>query len=230
MNIPLIIPNFNQLSYLRNLINQFWFYYPDNPIYIIDNGSTYQPLLDWYNHNPSLKIERYPYNDFCGNLRDFLDKNQFEYYVISDPDISLPPDTPPYFLEVFKHIIDSGWHHCGFGLRTFDIPKWNKKGGWIAGDEKALLGQPLPFKWNDEEIIAYRAPLDTTFCMFKKGGWEAPMNGTNWNNSVRVFEAIHLTWYLHPDHLNEEMRYYFKSALTRDDTKPSAGRNHFRPE
>lgn len=234
-DIPLIIPNYNQLTYLRNLINQFRFFYPENIIYIVDNGSDYKPLKNEYEHmwhSDTARASSYATNDFIFNLNDFLKRSDFEYYIISDPDISIPFTTFPKFLEVFKATIDSGYHHAGFGLRTDNIPTWNKKAGWIQGDEEALKKSPVSIEWNGQQFSGWKAPIDTTFALFHRdnGGWEAPMNPKHWDNSVRIFEAEHLTWYLNFEYQNEEMRNYFQTCLKRDDTKPSAGRNHFRPE
>lgn len=230
-DIPLIIGNFNQLTYLRNLVNQFHFFYPENPIIIIDNGSTFEPLLEYYRKMDYAIIFLCSKNDFVQNLTDYLIQRNDEYFIISDPDISIPFNTYPKFLEVFKGIIDSGVHHCGFGLKT-DIPDWNKKAAWIAGDEKALYNSPVDFEYDGNVFRGYKAPIDTTFAMYAKhnGGWSAPMKGEDWSNSVRIFWAEHLTWYLHPQHVPAEMQNYFASCLGRDDSKPSAGRNHFKPE
>ena len=227
--IPLIIINFNQLSYLRNLINQFKFYYPNNPVHIVDNGSTYAPLLEFYEKNPSIKVARFTENKCVDNLRGFLDVQSFSYYAISDPDISIHPATPPNFLEIFKELIISGFHHAGFDLITEDIPSWNKRGGWIQGDEKALHNKMVSITYDGQTYTGFRAPIDTTFCLYssENGGWQAPMKPEHWDNSVRMFKAFHLPWYLHPEYVNEEMRNYFATCLKRDDSLPSAGRNHY---
>lgn len=229
--IPFIIPNFNQLSFLRNIVNQILFYYPDSDIYVVDNGSNYAPLLDFYNISKRLRVFSYPENDFIGNLSSFITYElQSEYYVITDPDISILPTTPPNFLEVFKAAIDSGFHHAGFGLKTDDLPEWNPKSKWIQGDENALLSVPVTIAHEGKEYKGFRAPIDTTFALYKKSnGWSAPMTGEAWNNSVRLFEAYHLTWYLHKDYLNKEMKYYFETAKRRELGKPTAGQNHYNP-
>lgn len=226
-DIPLIICNFNQLTYTKNLVNWFKFYYPENPVWIIDNGSDYQPLLKWYEQTEATVV-RFPQNDFVNNLKDFLDKNKFEYYCLSDPDISPHPTTPPNFLDYFKAVIDGGYHRCGFDLIYDDIPDWNPKKGWIQGDQQLLHGEVVDV----HEYKGYKSPIDTTFCLYKSanGGWQAPMDGKNWGNCVRLFKAFHLTWYLDKDYLNEEMKHYFSTVLKRDDSKPSAGRNHFNPQ
>lgn len=228
----LIIPNFNQLSYLRNLVNQFHFYYPENKIYVVDNNSTYQPTLDYYWKNEEVEVHRYATNDFVGNLTHFLEKLDSEFYIISDADISITPKTPPFFLEVFQKIIESGVHHVGFDLISDNIPSWNPKAAWIHGDNMALRTQPYSIQWNGGSTFhGWKAPIDTTFAMYCKsnGGWSAPMPGEHWSNSVRIFEAFHLPFYEHAEHLNPERKNYYETVLKRDNTKPSAGRNHFNP-
>lgn len=229
-DIPLIIPNFNQLTYLRNLINWWKWYYPNNPVYVVDNGSDYKPLLAWSKTVDF--VSQYPDNDFIKNLNDFLDRSRPEYYIISDCDIMPAPNTPPNFLEIFKSILDSGFHHVGFDLITNDIPEWNKKAGWIQGDERELHNRKQVFDIGGKLYEGWRAPIDSTFCLFKRenGGWESPMRPEYWDNSIRIFNAFHLPFYLHPDYLNDEMKHYYATCLRHDVTKPATGRAHFIPE
>ena len=223
----LIIPNFNQLVYLKNLINQWQSYHPDYDIYVIDNGSTYEPLLDYYNSGIKAYIVRYKQNDFVGNLRSWIDTNKPEWYVISDPDISIHPATPPNFLDYFKQAIEQGYHRAGFDLIYDDIPDWNPKKQWIQGDQKELHGDKVLVG----DYVGYRAPIDTTFALYTShnSGWQAPMSGKDWGNCVRLFNAYHLPFYEHKDYLNEERKYYYQSTKKRDRGKPSAGRSHFNP-
>lgn len=244
-DIPIIIPNFNQLTYLRNLINQIRFYYPDNPIVIIDNGSNYQPLIDYYNlilDNPVHNEKQFSVhwgegNDFVKNLSEYLQDIKPEYYVITDPDLSIPPSTPPNFLEIFKTAIDVyGFHHAGFGLITDDIPRWNPKAGWIQGDEKALLTNKAIIHYNEDgytcSVEGYRAPIDTTFALYKRdnGGWQSPMSGEAWGNCIRLFGVHHLPWYLKKDNLNPEMQNYFATCNRFEPGQVSSGKNNYRPE
>lgn len=239
-NIPLIIPVFNQLTYTKNLINWFMWYYPENPIYIVDNLSTYDPLLTYYaepfSNNRNLKIWTYAENDCIKNLQTVIKghiNHNYEYYIISDPDIMPHPNTPPNFLEIFKDAIDNkGFHRAGFGLITDDLPEELNERKMIIGNEAALLNQPIPFFYKDKRYDGFKAPLDTTFCLYKRdnGGWSSPMNGNDWGNCLRLFKAFHFGWYLRPDFINEEMDYYFKSAKYRVPGEPSAGKNNNRPE
>lgn len=236
-DIPFIICNYNQLSYLRGLISQIQFYYPDNSIFVIDNGSNYAPLLAYYSkvESTSVLVFRHSENDFIGNLSKFLahGDNQFPYFVLTDPDLLIHPATPPNFLEIFKAAIDNyGFHHAGFGLITEDIPAWNPKAGWIQGDEKALLNNPVSIEHEGNKYAGFRAPIDTCFALYKRdnGGWQAPMSGENWGNSLRLFSAFHLPFYLDAKRLNPEMQHYYATCKRRELGQPSAGRTHYAPD
>lgn len=238
-DIILIIPNYNQVTYLINLINWWKWYYPDNLIFVVDNGSTNPHLLKFYedrhgNDSRFFGLEMYEENNCTKNLSDFIYKfsRLHEYYVISDPDIMPLPNTPPNFLEIFKHCIDHyGYDHVGFGLKTDDIPDWFEGRANMLHDEQSLLHSPVKIEYGGKEYTGYRAPIDTTFALYKtkNGGWQNPMPSGKWSNSLRLFQAYHLPWYLSPDHLNEEMKYYFETAKYRIPGKTSTGVNNYRP-
>lgn len=235
MNIPLIIPCFNQLTYLKNLINWFQWYYPNNPIHIVDNGSTYKPLLAYYTglDPDSVTVSRFGENEFIKNLTEYLKFpyiEQYEYYCLSDPDIMPAPNTPMNFLEEFKFAIDQkGYHRAGFNLITDDLPDYLNEKAMIVGNEKELLREPV---LKHGEFLGYKAPLDTTFCLYKRdnGGWSCPMDGKNWGNCLRLFNAYHLGWFVDGNNLNEEMKYYFEHAKYRVPGQPSAGSCNNMPE
>lgn len=236
-NIPLIIPCFNQLTYLKNLINWWKWYHPENPIFVLDNGSDYAPLKHYIYKELVIDksfalgyISHYEENNFIPNLTDFLARNEFEYYVISDPDIMPHPNTPMNFLEVWKNYIDNhNFHRAGFNLITSDLPEYLNERAMIIGNEKELLSTPVVSYGN---FTGYKAPLDTTFCLYKtaNGGWSAPMDGKNWGNCLRLFDAWHLGWFIDGDKLNPEMQHYFETAKYRVPGEPSAGKNNNRPK
>ena len=240
-NIPIIIPVFNQLTYLRNLINWWKFYYPENPIYIMDNGSTNEELISNYDHKifefvSGARVFRYRENSFISNLTDII-KNviepEYSHYVISDPDIMPHPSTPGNFLEIWKEVMEvHKLHRIGFGLIIDDLPEGLNNRANIIHNESELIAQ------RDFDVIleqgvfkAYKAPIDTTFCLYKtaNGGWSAPMSGPDWGNCVRMFKAFHLPWHQDPKHVNEEMDFYYKSCKSHVHGEPSAGKNNNKP-
>ncbi len=233
--IPIIIPSYNQLTYLRNLINWWHFYYPENEIIILDNGSDYGPLLQYYKDfdtTISATIIMYSENICAKNLKEFIEtsiKGKYDYYVISDPDIMPHPNTPPNFLEIWKGFIDKGYHRVGFNLITDNLPNWLNEKEMIVGNENELLRNPVE-EYNRH--IGFLAPIDTTFAMYstKNSGWSSPMNSRDWSNSLRIFDAFHLGWYQHTDYVNPEMDHYYRTAKYRVPGEASAGKNNNRPK
>jgi hypothetical protein len=217
MNIPLLILSFNQLTYLRNLINWFRYYYPNNDIYIIDNASSYPPLLEYLSDihgKDNSYVFNFKFNEGSINLKNVIDKRiatNYEYYIISDPDIMPHMSTPTNFLNVFRHCIDDlGYHHVGFCLKIDDIPQ-NKV--TTIEQSRPFWQEPIIVSYEGKNYTAYKAPIDTTFALYKSAeGWEYPMRNEWWNNSLRMFDAFHLPWYLNGNNINEEMVNYYNTA------------------
>lgn len=237
--IPLIIINFNQLTYLVNLINWWQWFYSSYPIHIIDNGSTYEPLKEFYGKKNlfDVTVHQYAENKSTDNLTHFLHDNylfleEYEYYVISDPDIMPCPNVPPNFLEIFKHCIDRlGYNHVGFCLKIDDLPDHIDNKEEIIFNEGGFWNQKEVVEYHGKKYIGYKAPIDTTFAMYKKSaGWEKPMPPDKWSKSLRIFEAYHLMWYLSPTEMNPEMQNYFNTAKYRIPGVSSTGVNNYRPK
>lgn len=229
-NIPIIIPVFNQLTYLKNLMLWWRWYHPKNEIIIIDNGSTYDPLLEFYEELTDATLIRCHENNFIKNLNEYLNILKYDFYVISDPDIMPHPNTPMNFLEIWKNHIESHkFHRAGFNLITSDLPKNLNEREMIIHNESELLKNPVVKYGN---FIGYKAPIDTTFCLYSRanGGWEAPMRAENWGNCLRLFNAFHYGWYVDGDNLNDELKFYFENSKYRVPGEPSAGKNNNRPK
>ena len=52
MGIPVIINNRNLLTWPKAMVRDLSKWEGIGDIYIVDNGSTYEPLLEWYATNP----------------------------------------------------------------------------------------------------------------------------------------------------------------------------------
>ena len=106
-DIPIIINNFNRLSMLRKLICGLEQRGYTN-IWIIDNNSTYPPLLEWMNEmKDKYHLVRLQKN--VGHLSLFetgLYKRFWKgYYIYTDSDISIPDYVPNDFVERMWHIM-----------------------------------------------------------------------------------------------------------------------------
>lgn len=231
--IPIIILNYNQLAYLKNLIWWWKWYYPKNPIYIVDSNSDYEPLLEYYENN---KVEfqtiYHKKNMLWENLATTVKQMEYDYYFIAPADMMPHPNTPPNFLEIMQYCIDEvGYHHVGFTLNVHDLPHFIENEEEILDNENRFSEVPVTIEHKESSWPAYKAPVDATLALYKKSdGWSHPMEPEKWDNSLRIFEAFHLPWYQHPDYVNEEMDNYYKTCKKNKENKVSEGWNHYRPK
>ncbi len=76
-----------------------------NNIKIIDNASTYPPLLEYYSTIP-FEVFRLKENE--GHMvfweNDIFEKYRHDLYVVTDPDISIIEECPDNYLELFFSI------------------------------------------------------------------------------------------------------------------------------
>ncbi|MBD9168708.1 MAG: glycosyltransferase [Parabacteroides johnsonii] len=158
--IPIIINNFNRLTTLRQLIDILTACGYTN-IYILDNASTYPPLLEYYKTCPFTVFHLNQNLGFKALWKSPL-KKRFcnDYYIYTDSDV-IPADYCPkdfidYFLEELKkHPLA---RKIGFSLRIDNIPDFYVHKEEVINLEKRYYAQP------PKEGL-YRAPIDTTFAV-----------------------------------------------------------------
>jgi len=206
-NIPIVINNFNRLTYLKQQIERLEALGYTN-IYIIDNDSTYPPLLDYYDKLP-YTIFRLNKNVGHLSLWKTIIFKWFEndYYVYTDPDILPGPDCPENFMEHLKCILARYPEYCkaGFALRIDDLPDH------FDDKEKVLDWEQMYWQMEMEAgSEVYIAKVDTTFALYRpgvKGGW--------WIPAFRVagkYTAQHLPWYRNSSETDEEEEYFIERA------------------
>lgn len=206
---PIIINNFNRLTFLKMLIERLEICGYTN-IYIIDNASTYSPLLKYY--------DEIPYNVF--RLKDnvgFLSlwktgiykKFRNQYFVYTDSDVLPSEDCPNDFLSYFYSLMKRypRASKVGFALKIDDLPDTFK-------NKEKVLEWETQFWKKIVDSDLYLAPIDTTFALYRpniKGGafFHDFMIRTGGQ-----YQAKHLPWYNDDDNLTEEERYYVLNAKT----------------
>lgn len=202
--IPVVINNFNRLDCLKELLAALESRGYSNLI-ILDNASTYPPLLDFYTTCP-YRLIRLQKN--VGHMaiwqteegKEFLD----DYYVYTDPDVVPVEECPDNFLEYFLKILENypAVAKVGFSLKLDDIPEFYQKKTevitWESQNFKHLIAEGL-----------YNASIDTTFALYR------PNAGGDWKSkAIRTgppYSARHLPWYVDEHFLSEEELYYRKT-------------------
>jgi hypothetical protein len=200
--IPIIINNRNRLTYLLQLITWLEKNGYTN-IYIIDNASTYPPLLDYY-ASTKHKIFRLKENIGHHSLWESGIIKQFEtdYYVFTDPDIVPIEDCPGDAIEVFMNILKKypRIEKAGFGLKIDDLPDH-------YADKQKVIDWEKKFWVKQVEKDLYDAQIDTTFALYRPY-----TDGHIWvqlsYRTAGKYMAYHLPWYEDSAKPTEEDTYY----------------------
>lgn len=208
--IPIIIISFNQLYYLRKLIH-FLKERNYRNIVIIDNHSTYQPLLDYFETiKDSVALHRL--NENCGHLvfwknKELFDKYSKGYYVVTDADIVPIEQCPDDFMLYFKKILDisSTITKVGFSLKIDDLPEGNPNKRKIIKWEEKYWENAVP---NGN----YLADIDTTFALYRPNYQYGEKGFLRAIRTKKPYQVRHGGWYIDAENLSEEQVYYFETC------------------
>ena len=210
--IPIIIINYNQFESFKKLVNTLLERGFKN-IIILDNNSTYNPLLNYYlelDNNPNITLHLLEKN--LGHMalwkrKDILKLYSKGYFVVTDPDISIGKDVPDDFIKLFIKLINSNVSikKVGFSLVINDIPDYYVNKEKVISWEKKF--------WRKKMSSGhYLAKIDTTFALYR------PLfiyDSHNFEEAIRTnnpYSVRPLGWYIDYNNLTEEQIYYIKTA------------------
>ncbi len=199
--IPIIINNRNRYTYLLQVISWLEKNGYAN-IYIIDNASTYPPLLDYYS---ATKYKVFRLKENIGHLAlwqtGIIKQFVNNYYIYTDPDILPIEECPGNVMEVFMQILKKHEEieKVGFGLKIDDLPDY-------YAHKKKVLDWEVQFWEKPIEKDLYDAHIDTTFALYRPFTDKGPAI-----KSYRTggeYMARHLPWYEDSKNPTEENIYY----------------------
>lgn len=175
---------------------------------IIDNGSDYPPLLQWYEECKADGIQVIRMNKNIGHkvvwsheLLDYLGITG--RYIVTDSDLDLS-GVPEDFLAVMNHGLDiaSNYDKCALSLEINDLPDNRHREHWMKC-EKRYWQRPL----NGQYFIA---ETDTTFALYRENVRHYTLSAIRCN---RPYTARHVPWYYDGIHeLPPDERYYYSKA------------------
>ncbi len=207
MDIPIIINNYNRLSYLKELISSIESRGYRN-ICIIDNASTYPPLLDFYRTTPYrvFRLDRnigYLALWKSGIYREF----RGSYYVYTDSDMKIDEECPDNFMARFVSIMERypRAEKVGFGIRTDDLPDHYK-------NKRDVVEHESQFWRESPEEGVYRADIDTTFALYRPFCKGAAFKYREAYRTGFPYVIRHLPWYVDSSNITDEERYYIDSV------------------
>jgi hypothetical protein len=211
---------------LAALIDRLWVL-GQKRIVVIDNGSTYEPLLKYYDEIGKRGTEILKMKENFGHTvlshlfadRNFVARYNLDRtaYIITDCDIVPIEQCPPDFVLKFEEVLKKyKVHKVGFGLKIDDLPDTFRAKQKVINWESQFWQNQI----YDQEmgVDLYPAAIDTTFafCM--------PNGSPGWTNkSIRMghpYLARHLSWYIDSDNLSKEDLNYIATADKRETHFP----------
>ena len=211
MRVPVIINNRNLLTWPKAMVNELQKWDGIGDIYIVDNGSTYKPLLDWYATNPCEVVileenlgHQAPW--LCG----LVQKLGEPYYAVTDPDLDLfttSKRTIPLCVEWLEKFPEVG--KVGLSLRWDDVPPRSSYYTHVNTYEANR-------QRNSRVIAGARVDvaIDTTFAVYNRQ--EYFIGGISLLESAR-----HIPWYYSEKERNadKEFSQYLASASSASSYK-----------
>lgn len=209
LNIPVFIISYNRLNDLKKLIEWLEKVNLKN-IIIIDNNSTYPPLLEYYD-SLSYRIVRLEENlghlalYKCGLFDDIINS---QYYILTDPDIIPLDECPNDFIETFYSFLKyhDEYTKVGFSLKIDDIPDYYESKEIVLAWEKQFQQKEDLFFY--KKVRMYDAFIDTTFALYKPG---VRPDDKRWWESARSdypYQARHGSWYMDSQNPTDEDIFY----------------------
>lgn len=208
-SIPIIINNRNRLTYLKKLINSLEIrgYYN---IIILDNNSTYEPLLNFYKNECKYKICYL--KDNLGHLAlwktPLFNDYKFNYYIYTDSDLELIEECPENFIEdiLLEMKKNRFIQKIGLSLRIDNLPdSYNLKQDVIKWENKFYLHR---YK-NDNYFISQ---VDTTFAIYRPFAYGGSSDHHLTLRTSFPLMANHLPWYIDSSNMSFEDKYYIENA------------------
>lgn len=210
--IPVIINNRNLLTWPKAMVERIKAYKNVGEIIIVDNDSSYPPLLEWYATNPC-RIEKLDRNVGMAApwIAGIVSGLNAPYYVVTDPDMGLeetPDDTLVHLQQLSnEHLLTK----VGLGL---DWQRVESKSPYY--ERLHAYEKPRWDKSKKEDGLYFDVQIDTTFAMYRIGNYFIGGSSTTF-----PYVARHYPWEfsIEEARASEEFMYYIRHATSASSYK-----------
>jgi hypothetical protein len=178
-----------------------------NEIWLIDNASTFPPLLEYLEKTPHHVVRTWRN---LGHRSPWLSgmvqrHARGRHFIVSDPDVVPDETCPSDAIDHFRSLLDKypDIDKVGFGLRIDDLPAHYPL-------REDVIDWELPFWQTQREPGVFQAGIDTTFALYR------PLDRRhNMMQSLRTgppYLARHIPWYVNAANLSAEDHHYREHA------------------
>lgn len=218
-DVPIVIPTFNTVSYLKFMIDQLegraW-----TNIIVADNNSTYPPMTEYLNsladrHNVVLMGENLGPRVFTEN-KDICSRMP-KYFIVTDPDLLFNEDMPITAINKMRRIVDM-YNVSKVGL-AIDIDTPDERNRFFNANqvdrwERNYWSRKIEMYPEKDDL--YAAPIDTTFSLYNRDKFlseidHVPGKMTCNTSAIRIagrFTCRHMGWWAEQPLTKEEYDFY----------------------
>jgi glycosyltransferase involved in cell wall biosynthesis len=207
----IVINNRNRLTTTKNMVEHLLDLNKNQEIIILDNDSTYDPLIKWYKEVEDKIDIRYLKNE--GHLAVWstgIYKELGDYFIYTDSDLELNLNMS-YSYQIFMYNLMQKYemNKIALGIKINDLPDHYRYKNQVIRNEG---------RWWLEEVEPdiYKADTDTTFSLMRN-------IGDNMYKSLRIckpdFICKHVPFYIDLENLDEEEKYYIENIGERVTTQ-----------
>jgi hypothetical protein len=198
--INAFIVNRNLLTTLKNTVN-FLSKRQEINIIVLDQGSTFEPTLQYYKENPYLTIVEFPHNEgphsvWSSKARPY---HNAESFILCDSDCTYDNIPDDWLDKMIYTLGKTDRCKVGFSIEINDLPE--------TGIGIRAKYHETPY-WNNPTELGYINEIDTTFALYK------PRSGFAYDGIrlPRPYTMRHELWYLDHQTLNEEWKFYIDNV------------------
>ncbi len=205
-DVTVYITNHNNLERgFRQLVK--WLVDTDQHVVVIDNASTYEPLLEWYRSTDTGVLAKH----IGENLGPYAfwqlgwHKTEHRRFVVTDPDVVPSAECPHDLIAMMHRILDNPMliGKVGPSLRIDNLPDHYTKKQEVITWEQQFWDRPV-------QGTAFYADIDTTFAMYEPGSEVRPAGECLRLMPPYSFE--HIPWYEDSANPTAEHAYYHEHA------------------
>ena len=210
-NIPIIINNFNRLETLLMLIDSLNKRGLNN-IYILDNQSSYPPLLEFYKTTPYEIIHLGDNIGFKALWKHKPTRNRFcnDYYIYTDPDVVLDDNCPDDVVEKMFCLLKTKYKYAfkiGPSIKIDDLPDC-----YALKNEVVEWEQKYFDNINQDKL--HKAPIDTTFALYRPRIGLSRRVSLESYRMAKPYQIKHIPWYADSAKPSEEDLFYKSQCKT----------------
>lgn len=210
--IPIYINNFNQFTTVKAMA-EYFSTIEGTEVIVVDNNSTYPPLLEWYKSTNLCTVKMLGRNGghqapwrsgVILGPQEQQKKYGSIYYVVTDADLDITRCPKDLINVLVEGKINHKVAKVGLSIEINDLPDGCPSKNAVVRWEGQYWGNRTHYKTKNGTGF-HHANTDTTFALYKNG--EHGMTISPAIRADRPYTAKHKPWYITKENIDDEYKF-----------------------